>query len=34
MKLIFEQESTDGAIVVDASNAFNSLNRKDALHNI
>ena len=34
MKLIFEQESTDGFILVDASNAFNSLNRKAALHNI
>ena len=34
MKLIFEQDSTDGVILVDASNAFNSLNRKGALHNI
>ena len=34
MKLIFEQERTDGAILVDASNAFNSLNRKGALHYI
>ena len=34
MKLISEQESTDGVILVDASNAFNSLNRKAALHNI
>ena len=34
MKLIFEQESTDGVILVDASNASNSLNRKAALHNI
>ena len=34
MKLIFEQESTDGVILVDASNAFNSLNKKSALHNI
>ena len=34
MKLIFEQESTDGVILVNASNAFNSLNRKGALHNI
>ena len=33
-KLIFEQESTDGVILVHASNAFNSLNRKTALHNI
>ena len=34
MKLIFEQESTDGVILVDASNASNWLNRKAALHNI
>ena len=34
MKLIFEQDSTDGVILVDASNAFNSLNRKATLHNI
>ena len=34
MKLIFEQDSTDGVILADASNAFNSLNRKAALHNI
>ena len=34
MKLIFEQESTDGVILVDARNAFNSLNRKATLHNI
>ena len=34
MKLIFEQESTDTVILVDASNAFNTLNRKAALHNI
>ena len=33
-KLIFEQESTDGVTLVDASNAFNSLNRKGALYNI
>ena len=34
VKLIFEQDSTDGVIFVGASNAFNSLNRKAALHNI
>ena len=34
MKLIFEQDNTDGVILVDASNTFNSLNRKAALHNI
>ena len=32
--MIFKQETTDGVIFVDASNAFNSLNRKAALHNI
>ena len=34
MKLIFEQDNTHGVILVDASNTFNSLNRKTALHNI
>ena len=34
MKLIFEQDSTDGVILVDANNAFDSLNRKATLHNI
>ena len=34
MKLIFEQESIDGVILVDANNTFNSLNTKAALHNI
>ena len=34
MKLIFEQDSTDGVILMDASNAFNSLHRKAAPHNI
>ena len=34
MKLIFGQDSTDGVILVDVGNAFNSLNRKAALHNI
>ena len=31
---IFNEESTDGVILVDGSNAFNSLNRQVALHNI
>ena len=31
---VFEQDNTDGVILADASNAFNSLNRKAALHNI
>ena len=31
---IFEEDETDVAILVDASNAFNSLNRAAALNNI
>ena len=34
MKEIFDDEQTDAVILVDASNAFNSLNRNAALHNI
>ena len=34
MRTIFEDESTDAVILVDASNAFNSLNRQVALHNV
>ena len=34
MKVIFEDENTEAVILVDASNAFNSLNRRAALHNI
>ena len=34
MKEIFEDDETDAVILVDASNAFNSLNRRVALHNI
>ena len=34
MRLIFEDPSTEAIILVDASNAFNSLNRKIALHSI
>ena len=34
MKLIIEQERTEGVILVDACNAFNPLNRKTALHSI
>ena len=31
---IFDEESTDALLLVDADNAFNSLNRKVLLHNI
>ena len=31
---IFEEQATDGLLLVDASNAFNALNRKVLLHNI
>ena len=34
MRNIFEADETDAALLVDASNAFNSLNRAAALHNI
>ena len=34
MKLIFQEESTQAALLVDAINAFNSINRHSALHNI
>ena len=34
MKKMFEQDSTDAVILVDAENAFNKLNRSVALHNI
>jgi hypothetical protein len=31
---IFKEEETDGVLLIDASNAFNSLNRQATLHNI
>ena len=34
MRDIFNENETDGVILVDASNAFNSMNRQVALHNI
>ena len=34
MRTIFEDPSTEGVILIDGSNAFNSLNRIGALHNI
>ena len=34
MREIFESEDTDGVLFIDASNAFNTMNRKPLLHNI
>ena len=34
MRDIFDEEETDAVLFIDASNAFNSLNRKALLHNI
>ena len=34
MHNIFESDETDAALLVDTSNAFNSLNRAAALHNV
>ncbi|XP_066931552.1 uncharacterized protein [Clytia hemisphaerica] len=34
LRVIFDSNETEAIILVDASNAFNSLNRKAALHNI
>jgi len=34
MRTIFESDDTDAALLVDANNAFNLVNRQAALHNI
>ena len=34
MRETFEAEETDGVLLIDASNAFNRLNRASALHNV
>jgi len=34
MHTVFEADDTDAALLIDASNAFNALNRATALHNI
>lgn len=34
MREVFDESEIEGALLVDASNAFNALNRKVALHNM
>ena len=34
MKTIFQEDQTEGVLLIDVANAFNSMNRAVALHNI
>ena len=34
MRKIYDDEETEGILLIDASNAFNALNRRAALHNV
>ena len=34
MRTVYEDDETEGILLVDAENAFNNLNRRAALHNI
>ena len=34
MRSVFEEEGTDAVLLIDASNAFNKMNREAAMHNI
>ena len=34
MSQVFEEDGTDGVLLIDATNAFNQMNRAAAMHNI